>query len=538
MSRAVPRAGPRGRLFRLSGWGAALAAGAVILAVDQAHLVFGHHRYVANEDHTLFWAAARDVGRLDFFQPHVYGQSYGVLLEAAPTEILRWVGVSLPTALPLVTAAFMVGCWLVLAVTAGRRRPLLALTALAAPVVISTVFLVGAQMPSRTRGMFVATAGAAVLLRSRGRPVLVGFGTAAAGLGVMWDLGAVLLVLPLLGFVALRERRCRAALLAGAAGLVPALVWTVATGAFYRSRPFTDLHKAAVIRLDLDILTESGQHLGRYFRPLAPQLLPVWWLPIAALAGAVAVLFARRRFAAAAAGLAGMFGVAGVLATPKALDGTASAYLGYGRLLFAVPLLVWCLAWLAGEDRPPAPAGRTRRVLAGAGVAVLAASVVTASWRAGRFEDHLGEIDRVATEVRVAAVVPVEGVVQRCDALYETMGRAGATLAVFLTDRITAYGCAGQWDEAVSLFPAYERRTWLLDGENHLPRSVFVVADAPPDWCRHLADSVRSCAPADPPGTMVVNMEAQPVLPVLAAVGVPVRPTRNYPSGANMANSP
>jgi hypothetical protein len=65
-----------------------------------------------------------------------------------------------------------------------------------------------------------------------------------------------------------------------------------------------------------------------------------------------------------------------------------------------------------------------------------------------------------------------------------------------------------------------------------------VVADAPPDWCRHLVDSVRSCAAADPPGTMVVRMDAQPVLPVLAAAGVPVRPTRDYPSGANMANGP
>ncbi|MGH9038870.1 MAG: hypothetical protein ACRDZ3_01430 [Acidimicrobiia bacterium] len=500
--------------------------------------MFGHHRYVANEDHTLFWAAARDIGRLDFFQPHVYGQSYGVIIEAAPTEILRWVGVSLPTALPLVTAAFMVGCWLVLAVTAGRRRPLLALTALAAPVVISTAFLVGAQMPSRTGGMFIATVGAAALLRSRGRPVLVGLGTGLAGLGVMWDLGAALLVLPLLGFAVLRERRCRAALLAGAAGLVPALLWTAATAGYYRSRPYMDLHQAAVIRLDLDILAESSQHLGRYFRPLAPQLLPYWWLPIAALVCVVAVLLARRRFAAATAGLAGMAGVAATLATPKALDGTASAYLGYGRLLFAVPLLVWCLAWLAGEDRPPAPAGRTRRALAFAGVAVLAGSLVTASWRAGRFEDHLGEIDRVATEVRVAAVVPVQGVVQRCEALNETMGRVGATLAVFLTDRIAAYACAGQWDEAVSLFPAYERRTWLLDGENRVPRSVFVVADAPPDWCRHLADSVRSCAPADLPGTMVVRMDAQPALPVLAAAGVPVRPTRDYPSGANMADGP
>ncbi len=500
--------------------------------------MFGHHRHVANEDHTLFWAAARDIGRLDFFQPHVYGQSYGVMIEAAPTEILRWVGVTLPTALPLVTAAFMVGCWLVLAVAAGRRRPLLALTALAAPVVISTAFLVGAQMPSRTGGMFMATVGAAALLRSRGRPVLVGFGTGLAGLGVMWDLGAVLLVLPLLGFVALRERRCRAALAAGAAGLVPALLWTAATAAYYRSRPYSDLHQAAAIRLDLDILAESSHHLGRSFRPLAPQLLPYWWLPIAALACVVAVLFARRRLAAGAAGLAGMAGVAGALATPKALDGTASAYLAYGRLLLAVPLLVWCLAWLAGEDRPPAPDGRTRRVLAGAGLAVLAASVVTASWRAVRFEDHLGEIDRVATEVRFAAPVPVEGVVRRCEALHETMGRAGATLAVFLTDRISAYGCAGRWEEAVSLFPAYERRTWLLDGENRAPRSVFVVTDVPPDWCRHLAASVRSCVAADPPGTMVVRMDAQPVLPVLAAAGVPVRRTRDYPSGANMANRP
>jgi hypothetical protein len=118
------------------------------------------------------------------------------------------------------------------------------------------------------------------------------------------------------------------------------------------------------------------------------------------------------------------------------------------------------------------------------------------------------------------------------------MERAGATLTVFLDDRIGAYGCAGRWDGAGTLFPAYERRTWRLDDENRVARSVFVVADAPPDWCQPLESMVHSCAPTDPPGSVVVRMEAQPVLPVLAAAGVPVRPTNGYPSGANLAGAP
>jgi hypothetical protein len=87
--------------------GAAIGILLVLVVVDRARLTLSYARHWVNEDHTLLWYAARDLGHGRVMQPTFYGESYYTVYESAPAEIARRVGVSLGTGVALATACLI-----------------------------------------------------------------------------------------------------------------------------------------------------------------------------------------------------------------------------------------------------------------------------------------------------------------------------------------------------------------------------------------------------------------------------------------------
>jgi hypothetical protein len=198
--------------------------------------------------------------------------------------------------------------------------------------------------------------------------------------------------------------------------------------------------------------------------------------------------------------------VLATLAMPKAFDGGPSAYLGYGRYFVALPAAAWFLAYVLAETEPfPwASTRRTNQLLA----AVLAVAVISALGHAMFFDSRLHAITRVAEKPTAGAPIePVAPIEQACPQLLDATRRYGTDLILF-HDRATAYACGAEdYGKYTTLYPQYDRRTWLMHQEEHRNRTEFLVAEVPSTFCEH---ALR--------GTAVTSCILDPVTPTIAVV--------------------
>ena len=500
-----------------------------VLAVDQLHVVLGFSRLWANEDHTLLWYATHEVIAGRWHEPMFYGQSYSTIFAAVPAAGLALLRVRNSTGEQLSGALLMTACWLVLAVAAALRgHRLMALVALAAPVLLASEYGVWGSMQARAPGALLATAGVALLVtRPQSRAALFGF-SVLGGLGLAWDSGSVFLVAPAAVYAVVLHHRSLGTLAIGAAGLVPAAAYALWSARFIAERPDYDLHPSPNLLPDPAVLGETLPHLDRYWSYLAPELLPWWPIPLLVLALLVGALLLTRRARFVLPALAAVAVTAVVFATPKAMDGRPSVFLSYGRLIQAVAVMTFFLGVLVAE------AGGfrlSRRVAVGAATALLVAALATFGVRLATFDVRYGAMADAAIH-SAAPISNVDTISNRCNRLSDAARASRADLVVFRYDRTAAYACAAQPQvELNTLFPEYERRTWLLHEDNHVARTRFLVTEVDIAWCRAARAHVQCTMDSRVPDVALIEMPAQPVVPVLRQLGLPVRSFDPAPAG-------
>jgi hypothetical protein len=500
----------------------------VVLAIDQGRVVMSFARHWANEDHTLMWYASREILGGRWHQPQFYGQAYSTIFAAAPAAALSLLRVRYSTGVQLSGAFLMTACWLVLALGAWLRgHRLVALVGLATPVVLSSDYGVWGSMQARAPGSLAAAVGVALLLAwPRSGLALFGFSLLGA-LGFAWDNGSVLLLVPAAVYAVTLHHRSVRTLIPGALGVLPAVAYQLWSARIIADHPDYDLHATLLLRPDLGVLGDSLAHLDRYLTYLAPELLRWWPVPLVVLAAlAGALLFTRRpRFVLPA--LAALAVTALVLATPKALDGTASVFLPFGRIVESCATMTFFVGYLVAE------AGIVRqqpRVTAAAAAAVLALSLATFGVRQATFHDRYDALAVVAAH-SAAPVGNTRDIGARCGQLFDVAQRSHAALVVFRADRTAAYACAAEPRlELITLFPLYDRRAWQLHRENHVARTRFLVTEVDETWCQ----SARAHYPCtiDPsvPDVALVETPPQPVVPTLRELGFEVRPFDPVPA--------
>jgi hypothetical protein len=500
-----------------------------LLVADQLRTVFRFSRYWANEDHTLLWYAAKELARGHIHQPNFYGQSYGTVFAALPQVALGLFAVRPNTGIALGGAGLMAGCWVALSVGAWLRgHRALALLALAIPVVLTNEYGLWGSMQARAPGSFLVALGVAVLIaRPESTRALFAF-CVLGGLGLLWDNGSVFLLTPAATYAVLVHWRSWRALITAALGVIPAAAWLLASQLFYRLNPDYDFHGVGSSSLPAPAyLWTVITHIDRYAQPLAPELLPWPAIPVVVVTGVVAVLFLTKRLQSVVPAAVALAVTLLTLATPKALDGSSSAFLSYGRLVYSVVTMTWFLGVLIAESGVLRSSGDKFRGLRATGtaatVAMVIAAFITFVVRGSTFDARFGQIAAVA-KVSTAPIVEVKQIDDRCTVLRQAAMQEGADLIVMSLDRTDAYACAVEPGSGMAtLFPVYERRTWRLTEESHAIRSRILVTDVDDPWCR-AADRVYTCRmKAGVPRVAVVDFPPQPVVPVLRKLGMSVR---------------
>jgi hypothetical protein len=510
-SRPVPRGG-----------GVAALVGAGALAVFEQLRMAMLGATLANWDTTMLWVAARDWLHGQIHQPNYWGQSYGSTLEAIPIGLAHLVGVTYWTSTTLTFSVIELLGWACLAWAAWRRgHRVVAGLALAMPVLLSAYHLafVGWVPDSPFPRLFVI-AGCSLLIADPMRTKFLLFGVLLIGLGAQFDPSTALLAGPVLAWCAFETPKTRAHLVAAAVAVGIALASFAAITAVNRRHHDYTFHDPPTLRLSAKTLSASGSHLDRFFRLYAPELVRSWWIPVGVFAALIGVLVVSRqlRYAvpAVTAGVLVLYG----LSTRKALSGLGPLF-PPGRIFLVFPATVWFLVLLATERTRPT----TRRAVLGTRLAVIGLCIATVgstalrgvqygsreeAWRTRAIELYRANYYGFTTRSNVTG---------RCafDARQSALHRA--RLVAYL-DQTAAYACAALNPAIRTLFPRYERRTWLMYAELSTSRSRLVVSGVPARFC-DLARQRASCSWTG--GDAALSFPSQGALGLLASSGMQVR---------------
>lgn len=481
-----------------------------------------------DEDQSLLWYTARELAAGRVHEPYFYGQPYGSWLEALLAAPAIAVGRSARVALPAAASLLGTVPWLVFAAVAWRTaRRLTTVAILAAGVGLA---LEGSMLATMPRGLVPGIAlgslgTAAVLWRPSSRAALAAFGLLLV-VAASFNLGSGLITGPVAVHVVLsaRPRQWRRLAPVGG-GLAAGAVLHLSAQAFYRANPSYDVHGTPTFSFDAGRMIENLGDLDRYLTAYAPEAARHVLVPVLlTLAVAALVVWRGRTLRVAAAAATAVVLSVVLLGTAKANDGTASIFFPYSRVYLGLPWMLCALALLPGGriERPHASPGLTgvvAAVLAAAGTASFVVQQATLTTRVERL---------VAAADGVPPVVPVAtgDLLRRCELRRQLAVRHDVDIVVERYDRTAAYGCDAVFgDRLTTLFPEYERRTWLLEDaeRRRVDRLLVSGFDACP--ATDPAPSASTCAVVDAGERLVlVRGSARTVTAWAVDLGLPVRP--------------
>jgi hypothetical protein len=518
-----------------------LLAVALVLVRLRLLVVFGSRW--TDEDQALLWSAARDLAGGHLHEPYFYGQSYGSWGEALLAAPAVALGAPFRWAVPAAASVLGTAPWLLFAGIAwrSRRSPVLAGAILAAALLLG---LEGSIITTVPRGLLPgvvlgcgAVAVALAAARSRAPWWAAGFGVLLVvsaslnvGAGLVTGPVAVWLVL---SSVDLARRSVAVRRLVGlAVGIAVGGAAHVLAQRYYQVHPEANLHASPAISFSGARLGENLGHLDRYVRAYGPTPL------VLAVVLGVAAFVAwrgRRTVALPAAAATALVLATAVLGTAKANDGAASLFFPFARVYLGLPWMLAALLCLPVDGPTPRrdrDLGRSQSVPGAAGVVVAAVAVALVLGVVTIREVRLvADVhDLVAAADGVPPVVPVatDDLGRSCEARRRAAAADDVPVVIDRYDRTATYGCAAllEPDGIGTLFPEYERRTWLLDEAARRPLG------------RVLVSGFDRCPPSSVPSPevscelvgggerlLLLRGEPRPALEWARLLGITVRPT-------------
>lgn len=434
----------------------------------------------ADEDQALMWYAVTEFARGRFHEPRFFGQTYNTMLEALLAVPLWLGGVQLHHAIPVVTSTLALTPFLAIAYKAWRKDLLMAtLGALTVPLTLPVEFAMCTSMPRGfVPGLFIAGVAASLdfseaKARSAWRWLLFGFTT---NLAVSVNPNALVVVFPLAVYTVplLLKQRAMVGWAGAGAALAATLHWIVQD--FYELHPELVVFHAPRLRFSLSALIEGLQHLNDHFGYAAP--LGGGRVLLLILFAVILLSFSlSRSWRGGVAALAGILLIYISLGVPKAHDGYVGVFQPLARMYLGIPLFIaLCLLWLEETlaARPSWLRNRTLPVLAWSVCAMLA--LVSFGYKecilSRRIAWHMSFPSSKVT------AITVDHVSRECRTVKTIAAEQNVKLVIFDTYMYAApldYGCVEVFgNELRSVFPAFERRTWLLHEEGVTKRTRFL----------------------------------------------------------------
>ena len=147
---------------------------------------------------------------------------------------------------------------------------------------------------------------------------------------------------------------------------------------------------------------------------------------------------------------------------------------------------------------------------------------VTAGYRAIMWPTRGAALQAEAVDPGAAfGQMPVDRLADICGRIDSAVAQTGADVAIFDVDRIAAYGCAAQnGPSVITVYPAYDRRRWVLEMLDHPRPAGRVLFFGPtPGAC----DQSESCAQIDAE-IVAIDLNGRSPIQLIRDLGLTVRP--------------
>jgi len=465
-----------------------------------------------HEDLEILGLAARDLAHGRLHQIDFPGQFYGSSLEAFPAAPLVGLGMAPRLAIVVSLAAMFVVQWGALGWAVLRRvGPWHGVAVVLVPLIVATRYTASALLWATAAPRFLATIAVAVAFSvgdRRWRWVLV---VGLSSVALLFDYSTALIVGPVLVWMFDQDRAELPVRWIGAS-VVPAGILFVGRALHHAANPAYDLHPSPSSSFSANVIRWHVEHPTAALRTYGPELLvddraqAIGAFLVVAAAVLVGVVRAERGGRAAAAvvmaGLVAFFASEGSI---RAWTAT-SEIVSIGRGLMGLPVAVVVITAVSRVAR-----ARINTPAAAMGVAVIATLSLVV--RVGF--DSVGDYEAALGQDQALSVWQVDDLNVVCNAA-DQQGIVGPYLASAST---LAYGCSSILDHPV-LFPAYERRTWLLRAHWEDAPASWLVMTPPGGECEQVPAPCRKVGA----GVALIEASGSGIRSAAVDANLPVRP--------------
>ena len=516
------------------GWPALLLTTAIVSCLLQHRLLRKLTTRYLNEDHALLWMAAKDWARLDIREPTFYGQAYGVTFESIPTALLHACGVPYHIALPTALAGMAMIAWWLMAWAAVRRGMYFAaLLAVGGPVLVNFEHWIVVEVIGTGAGRLLAGACAALVLGWPSTRRNVALAVALGGAAVVVDNAAALLAVPALVWAGIGWLPKRKLWLPAVLALIVPAAWLALNAWYDLKHPDHALHPRWAFTPELYALAENWRHPDPL---LGIQGLELYRhgviVPVAIMVAlALALAFRAWREAAAVGSLLALLALLASL--PKSMDQMSSLWFPASRMTLASPMAVWFAGCITSRvivkhlrrKLSLYPYWPSFRLLALSAIVVSITSsalMVKFTWRA-----RIEPIREAGLREGIMPLRTPEEIVTLCGRAVNAAREADTNIIAFPHDRTAAYACSALYPNVVTVFPQYERRTWVLEQLSTQSIERMLLWGFGGDFCneRRTRRGFRECKSlADEGAVMLALKKPGPALAALRVIGHKPRP--------------
>jgi hypothetical protein len=422
-------------------------------------LIFFSSKYT-DQDQVVMWLGAKEMGNGNFHEPCFYGQSYNSMLESLFAVPLIKASVPYHIALPVITSILSLFPWILLGLLFMKRNEnMKAMICLLFLLFMDIEFDIITSMPRGwVTGIFMVSLALPAYFNAKKTWAWLVFGfCATAGL---WLSQNSIYLTAFIGYYLLIENWKKPRFyLTMIIGAIPPAIWWYFVHHYYIIHSGYNVHELVQLKFSLQQFTGSFNNLDFYFKQLGLVSKVSGWFTFFVTLPLIIYLFVRRKFKDGIIFLFLWCCFLLSLGISKVGDSHDSMFLSGSRFFLAFPFIL-CLILVSAFSEN----NKFRMLLSRWSIPAV---IIVIGFKVFTMFSSYPDIEKLG-RLQWVAVEDVNLLKNSCNEIQLLSKETNSSIIIFESDSDQLLNCACNcFDENFpsTLFPKYERRTWILKAE-------------------------------------------------------------------------
>jgi hypothetical protein len=467
-----------------------------------------------DDDQSIMWYGAREMALGHFHEPCFYGQNYNSMLESLLAVPFIKSGISYYIALPLITSLLALMPYFIISIILWfKNKKTATLLVISIPLLLPHEFGMITSIPRGfVTGVFVASLAALSMFSNK--KITYFFASCLSGLALWLNPNSLLLVLPVLIFLVLKNYKKPSFYFLGFLGALPPAIMFWLTTRFYQAHPDYIVHRAWDFHFSTSILKISS--VISYFDDISPVFWKMGWMVLLIWIVVVFILFRQKEIKAAFAFSAALLLLLFSLGIDKINDGYPTVFYSWSRMFIAVPLLLGVFVAKIRMNVKP----HLVMFLLLIPVVFFGIKCVTVSSSVRKNTNP--EINH---NVYISSVFELKDLCSKINSAAKNQKADLIVVGNYPTKHLVNYGCPClEEDFPVAIEPALDRRVWLLKEEENKKRGNILFTSIYADlFTEQLKINLGIFKISETPMIYMMNNNSMKTFLLLDSINMPLR---------------